>query len=174
MGILKKLFGKKNKENTEEVKQSRQATVETKDVSLEEVNNELKDLDSVQKEKDLNTNPVPTKSEDVMVKKTDRPEVTTSKDAEPEKEETSIPKQTPKTASKPKQASKPKEASKPKQPAKKTVYHVKKHDEGWQVIKENADKAYRVFKYQKEAIDFAKAEDLEYVVFKADGTPRDA
>ncbi len=55
----------------------------------------------------------------------------------------------------------------------KTVYHIKKHPEGWQILKENATKAYRVFNYQKEAIEFAEKENLEYLVYKADGTLRE-
>ncbi len=55
----------------------------------------------------------------------------------------------------------------------KPVYHIKKHSDGWQIIKENATKAYRVFNYQKEAIEFADKENLEYLVYKADGTLRE-
>ncbi len=54
----------------------------------------------------------------------------------------------------------------------KEVYHIKKHPDGWQVIKEGAEKAYRVFPYQKDAIEFADKEGLEYLVHRTDGTLR--
>ncbi len=148
MGILKKLFGKKKKEVSEEPKEAK-ATVENKDVSLEDVNKELKDLETIEEDKKIEKEAVPSKTAQEKVKTT-----------APPKEE------------------KPKPAAEKKAPAKKAetdkdVYHIKKHAEGWQVIKDGADKAYRVFQYQKEAIDFAKDENLEHIVFKADGTPRD-
>ena len=54
----------------------------------------------------------------------------------------------------------------------KSVYHIKKHAKGWQVIAEGADRAYRVFETQKEAIDFAKENDMEYLLYRVDGTLR--
>ncbi|MFP4078385.1 MAG: DUF2188 domain-containing protein [Bacillota bacterium] len=78
---------------------------------------------------------------------------------------------------KPKKAPAPSEEAPEAKPeekteAKKPVYDIKKHPDGWQVIKEGAKQAYRVFAYQKEAVDFAKSEDLEYRVYKSDGTLR--
>ncbi len=59
-----------------------------------------------------------------------------------------------------------------KETESKDVYHIKKHPEGWQVIKEGAEKAFRVFPYQKDAIEFADKEGLEYQVYRTDGTLR--
>lgn len=147
MGILKRLFGKKKKEKqTEQPQTQAQPQAESKDVSLQDVNDELKNLKSIEEDKDIEKQEVPSK--------TDTEELETKKP----KEEAPAPKATAK-----------KETTK----ANKPTYHVKKHEEGWQVIKEGSEKAYRVFKYQKEAIDFAKEEDLEYIVYKSDGTPRD-
>jgi|AntRauTorcE11898_2_1112593.scaffolds.fasta_scaffold00159_20 hypothetical protein len=73
--------------------------------------------------------------------------------------------------------SEPKKVEEPSTPQNESVedkplYHIKKHSEGWQVIKEGKETAYRVFPYQKEALDFAKQEALDYQVYKADGTLR--
>ncbi|MGM0436254.1 MAG: DUF2188 domain-containing protein [Bacillota bacterium] len=96
-------------------------------------------------------------------------EVNTISKDEPAKETvTPSPKEDEATKAEP--ASKPE--PEPKEKDETPLYHIKKHSEGWQVIKEGADKAYRVFNYQKEAIDFAKKENLEYQVYKADGTLR--
>ncbi len=56
--------------------------------------------------------------------------------------------------------------------AQGTVYHIKKHDDGWQIIADGADRALRVFGTQKEAIDHAKEKELEYLLYRADGTLR--
>jgi len=65
----------------------------------------------------------------------------------------------------------PVKEEKTKEPKEET-YHIKKHPDGWQVIKEGAEKAYRVFPYQKDAIEFADQEGLEYLVYRADGSLR--
>ncbi len=56
--------------------------------------------------------------------------------------------------------------------AQPTTYHIQKHDEGWQVLADGADEPEKIFKYQKEAIDYAKEKQYEYLVYKADGTLR--
>lgn len=151
MGILKKLFGKKKEEvKTEQPQPKEKPQAENKDVSLQDVNDELKNLKSIEEDKEIKKQEVPSKTETETL-------------------ETKKPKAEPK----PKAEEKPKAEAKAEPKERKDVYHVKKHDEGWQLIKEGAQKAYRVFKYQKEAIDFAKEENLEYIVFKADGTKRD-
>ncbi len=145
MGILKKLFGKKKKEEKVEKPQGQaQPEAESKDVSLQDVNEELKNLKTIEDDKDIEKQEVPSK--------TDTEEVETKK---------------------PQSEAKPKAVPKKETASDKPVYHIKKHKDGWQVMKAGADKAYRVFKYQKEAIDFAKEEDLEHIVYKSDGTPRD-
>ena len=52
------------------------------------------------------------------------------------------------------------------------AYSIKKHAKGWQIIADDAARAYRVFDTQKEAVEFAKENALEVTVYKADGTPR--
>ncbi len=139
MGILRKLFGSKKKQSEkEQPKQASKPTDESRDVSLEEVNKELKDLEVIEEDKDIEKEEVQTKTEKAQVK------TPPQKESAPQKEE-----------------------------ASGKTYHIKKHPKGWQVIEEDAEKAYRVFDYQKQAIDFAKEENLDYKVFKSDGTPRD-
>ncbi|MFW6284788.1 MAG: DUF2188 domain-containing protein [Bacillota bacterium] len=141
MGILSKLFGRKKKEEEAPKKEKVAKPTEPSDeVSLEEVNESLEEVNTIEKDKEVAPEP--------------KKDVQTSKEAPkaPEKSE----------------ASKPEE----KAEADAAVYDIKKHPDGWQVIKEGAKQAYRVFPYQKEAIDFAKSEDLEYRVYKSDGTLR--
>ncbi len=54
----------------------------------------------------------------------------------------------------------------------KPLYHIKKHDKGWQIIADDAERAWRVFPSQKEAIAFAKEQGLEYLLYRVDGTLR--
>ncbi len=160
MGIFSKLFGRKKKPSSEV--QSEPKTEEKKpdasdEVTLEEVNESLDEVNTIAKDEPV-----------------EKPEPEPTEKEAPEKE-----------ASEEKTKPHPPEKDTPVAPAKKTttpsdedasddkpLYHIKKHTDGWQVIKEDADKAYRVFKYQKEAITFADKENLEYQVYKADGTLR--
>ncbi|TVP94482.1 MAG: DUF2188 domain-containing protein [Acholeplasmatales bacterium] len=71
---------------------------------------------------------------------------------------------------KPADAPKKPEPDKIDKPASR--YHIKKHDKGWQIIAEDAERAYRVFTTQKEAIDFAKENELDYLLYRVDGTLR--
>lgn len=144
MGIFSKLFGRKKKQEKQPVNEKTTRPAEPSDeVSLEDVNESLEEVNTIQKDepkKEAPSKPGPEKTEE---KKTTEKAPT----EEPAKAE--------------------------KQPDdEKPVYDIKKHPEGWQVIKQGSDKAYRVFDYQKQAIDFAKSEDLEYRVFKSDGTLR--
>ncbi len=133
MGIFRRLFGKKKKETPSENQRPRSS----KEVSLEDVERELDDVERVDK-----TQP--------------------KKESIESKVEKSEPKAEPKAEQKTQEEPAGEEA----------VYHIKKHDDGWQLIKEGSQKPYRVFTYQKEAIDFAKEQSLDYQVYKADGTPR--
>lgn len=54
----------------------------------------------------------------------------------------------------------------------KTLYHIKKHAKGWQIIADDAQRAYRVFDTQKAALDFAKAQELKFLLYRTDGTLR--
>lgn len=71
-----------------------------------------------------------------------------------------------------------KESKEKKEPEVETTdknalrYHIKKHEKGWQIVAEGAERAYRVFNTQKEAIDFAKENDLDYLLYRVDGTLR--
>jgi len=60
---------------------------------------------------------------------------------------------------------------------RKAAIHVTKHKSGgWQVKKEGAQRALKLFKTQKEAIDHAKMIEKEkgtgYIIHKADGSTR--
>lgn len=149
MGILKRLFGKKKKESESETPQVKSQN-EGRDVSLEDVEKGLDDLETVEKDKSVEEEKPATKTGAQSVPKTQK---------EPGKESEKTP-------------SKSAEKEAPAAKSDDNHYHIKKHSKGWQVIEDGADKAYRVFQYQKEAIDFAKSENLEYTIFKADGTPR--
>lgn len=53
-----------------------------------------------------------------------------------------------------------------------TKYHIKKQGSEWDVITESSKKPLRTFATQKEAIEYAKKENLPHTVFKVDGTPK--
>ena len=60
---------------------------------------------------------------------------------------------------------------------RRAAMHITKHkDGGWQVKKEGAKRALRLFGTQKEAIEFAKQVEKEkgtgYIIHKADGSTR--
>ena len=60
---------------------------------------------------------------------------------------------------------------------RQAAMHITKHkDGGWQVKRENAQRALRKFDTQKEAIEYAKKIEKEkgigYIIHKADGTTR--
>ena len=141
MGIFSKLFGRKKKDTkkvSNEPQREEQKTESADEVTLQEVNESLDEVNTISKDEPAKQSVTPSPEKDEAVK---------AEPSEPPKPE-------------------------PKETDESPVYHIKKHPDGWQVIKENADKAYRVFDYQKEAIDFAKNENLEYQVYKADGTLR--
>ncbi len=56
--------------------------------------------------------------------------------------------------------------------SEETQYHIKKHSKGWQLIEGSNTKATKVFDTQKEAIDYAKEKDLNYLLYRADGKLR--
>ena len=65
------------------------------------------------------------------------------------------------------------------EPKKKrqAAMHITKHkDGGWQVKRENAQRALRKFETQKEAIEYAKQiekdKGIGYIIHKADGSTR--
>ncbi len=153
MGFLKKLFGKKQKSEetpTEQVKAEETSKEELKqdarNITLEDVEKEVKELDQYQTE-ETKEQKVPKKDVAPVYDEGEAKNVGDIEDAEVEKTETE------------------KEAE-PKQ------YHIKKHDKGWQIIAGDAKKAYRVFDTQKEAIDYAKENELDYLLYRVDGTLR--
>jgi len=152
MGILKRLFGKKKKEEPKE-ETSVKPKEETKDVTLDDVEKGLKDVETVKEDQTVENEKPEYKTESESIPKTEK--------EKPLKEEKAE-----ELEASPKQEEKTTEDDADKH------YHIKKHTKGWQVVEEDAKKAYRVFQYQKEAIDFAKSENLSYTIFKADGTPR--
>ncbi len=153
MGILKRLFGKKKKVEKEDTSEPKKEQVQdtSRDVSLDEVKDELNSLETVEKDSDIENQTVESKTEKESVGDEDKESTTTKTDQ-----------------------------SKPKTPPKQTEskddstqeYHIKKHSEGWQIWPVGGKKALRVFSYQKEAIDYAKEQNLNFKVFKADGSPR--
>lgn len=141
MGIFSKLFGRKKKDSPEvqnEPKKEEKKTETSDEVTLEEVNDSLDEVNTITKDEPV---------EKEQTKPSPQP-----KTKKPTKDET--------------------ESSAKDSSDDKPLYHIRKHSDGWQIIKENADKAYRVFSYQKEAIEFANKENLKYQVYKADGTLR--
>ena len=145
MGFWKKLFGKKQKQEetpTEQVKTEETSKEELKqearDITLEDVEKEVKELDRQEKAEDE----------------------TPQKDVAPVYDEGEA------------KAVGDVEVAKVEAEEDKKVYHIKKHDKGWQILADGAEKAYRVFDTQKEAIDFAKENDLEYLLYRVDGTLR--
>ena len=121
MGLLEKLFGKKKKpvEVTPEEEIQQEEAIkeevlkeEARNITLEEVEKDLEELEKVE-----------------PVKKEEQPTV--------------------------------------------KVYHIKPHEKGWQIIADGATKATRVFQYQKEAVQYAKDENLDYILYRADGTVRE-
>ncbi len=154
MGILKRLFGKKKKDEPKE-EVSVKPKEETQDVTLDDVEKGLKDVDTVKEDKTVENEKPEYKTESEEIPKTEKEEPEEKTD-EPAKE----------------QKTSEQHAQTPSQDEPDKHYHIKKHTKGWQVVEEDAKKAYRVFQYQKEAIDFAKSENLSYTIFKADGTPR--
>ena len=150
MGFLKKLFGKKQKSEetpTEQVKAEETSKEELKqdarNITLEDVEKEVKELDQYQTEE---TKEKKTPHKDVQ-------DVSDDIEAEPVGNvETAEVKE-----------EKSEEAKQ---------YHIKKHDKGWQIIAGDAKKAYRVFDTQKEAIDYAKENELDYLLYRVDGTLR--
>lgn len=153
MGILKRLFGKKKKVEKEEPAEPKKEQVQdtSRDVSLNEVKDELNNLETVEKDSDIENQTVESKTEKASVNEE-------TKEAPHSKQDQSKPK-TP-----PKQTESKDESTQ--------EYHIKKHSEGWQIWPVGGKKALRVFSYQKEAIDYAKEQNLTYKVFKADGSPR--
>ncbi len=148
MGFWKKLFGKKQKQEetpTEQVMTEETTKEELKqearDITLEDVEKEVKELDQYQTEE---------------TKEQKEPK----KDVAPVNDEGEA------------EAVGNVEVATVEAEEEKKVYHIKKHDKGWQIIADGAEKAYRVFGTQKEAIDFAKENELEYLLYRVDGTLR--
>jgi len=149
MGIFSRIFGKKKKHEEEPKKEEslqqqeeQKAEVlkkEARNVTLEEVEKDLDDLDKIEEEQPSKVEDTPSKVDEVPSPKTPE-EKKESKDA--------------------------------KGSENKKVYHIKPHPEGWQVLGEGNERPTRVFEYQKDAIAYAKEENLEYLLYKADGTIR--
>lgn len=77
----------------------------------------------------------------------------------------------------PKEEVKQEEEVKPVPKKRKAAIHITRHkDGGWQVKKEGAQRALKLFKTQKEAIEYAKLIEKEkgtgYIIHKADGSTR--
>lgn len=71
----------------------------------------------------------------------------------------------------------PEEEASPVPKKRKAAIHITKHKSGgWQVKKEGAQRALKLFKTQKEAIEHAKVIESEkgtgYIIHKADGSTR--
>lgn len=144
MGILKRLFGKKKKQESVEQPQAK-SQEDARDVSLEDVEKGLEDVETVKEDKSVEKETPKTKTEAEAVPSSEREGAKQAQASSPQKESES---------------------------GENKHYHIKKHSKGWQLIEEGAAKAHRVFQYQKEAVDFAKEEGLDYTVFRADGKPR--
>ncbi|MFH5882217.1 DUF2188 domain-containing protein [Liberiplasma polymorphum] len=170
MGLWSKLFGKKKKqdnldENKDQVlaknaEQQERLKEDVRTVSLEEVE---KDIRTVEQLEPSQIKPERTKRQQIF--SADEEEVVNraanlqdSKETVDQAPEATLAKE------------KPADSSSKEEPSK--AYNIKKHAKGWQIIAEGANRAYRVFDTQKEAIDFAKENDLEVTVYKADGTPK--
>jgi len=155
MGIFSRIFGKKKKQEEEPKKheslqqQEEQKTEvlkkEARNVTLEEVEKELDELDQIQEDHPEANEHTPSKIDEVKT-----PKVEQNEPVKATTEET--------------------EEAPPK--TKKKVYHIKPHPDGWQVLGEGNEKPTRVFDYQKDAIAYAKDESLEYLLYKQDGTLR--
>ncbi len=150
MGFLSKLFGKKKKKEAvrEEKLNEEKATTnkideqEAENITLEDVEKELKEMSVAHDAEQTPPQPAP------RTELEEEPEVDERIDKEIEAKEEDD------------------------QAASATKYAIKKHPKGWQIIAEDAERAYRVFDTQKEAIDYAKENDIEYDLYRADGTLR--
>ncbi len=158
MGILKRLFGKKKPAPQQKEEPKQQKPEESRDVSLDEVKQELNNLETVEEDSSI--------KEDSVESKTQNESVPSAK-----KEPTKSKQQT-QSKSAQEKASTTTAQSKPQDNPSQTEYHIKKHAKGWQVIAAGAKQAHKVFDYQKEAIDYAKSQGFNYKVFRTDGKPR--
>ena len=155
MGIFSKLFGKKKPKTvkSEETVKSEAAKIDkieeadSREISLEQVENELS---SVSMGAPAKQQPMPPR--------------------EPSDYEASEAKERVQKEAEMQAVKKDEESSKKEDDDK--MYQIKKHKDGWQVVLAGATRATRVFKTQKEAIDFAKENDFDYQLFRADGTLR--
>ncbi len=153
MNIFAKLFGKKktNEEKREEKLTEEKATTnkideqEASNITLDDVEKELKEMSVAHDAEQTPPQPAPR----------------TDLEAEPEVDE---------RIEKEIEVKEKKDAAKAQK--EDTKYAIKKHDKGWQIIADGADRAHRVFPTQKEAIDFAKDNNLTYDLYRADGTLR--
>ncbi len=158
MGLLARIFGKKKKPEDKRVEKldaeaatsSKINEQESNEISLEEVEKELEEMSVAQPLH--RPKPLPTDSKEATT--INKEEVTTRARKEPEEVE----------------KAKADDAETAHVADKK--YHIKKHKEGWQIIADDADRATRVFPTQKEAIDYAKENDMEYLLYRADGKLR--
>ncbi|MFP4287436.1 MAG: DUF2188 domain-containing protein [Candidatus Izemoplasmataceae bacterium] len=169
MGLLAKLFGKKKKQEEKQEDQvlARKAEKEeqiedTKPITLDEVQGDIRTIDAMEPSRIASEKPkrqkiyaaedTPDEAKDMLeddIVEEDMPKASMTPEKEVVEEETPIVEED-----------------------EEKLYDIKKHPKGWQIIAQDAERAYRVFDTQKEAIDFAKENDLEVTIYKADGTPR--
>jgi hypothetical protein len=157
MGLLARIFGKKKKPedkrveklDAEAAKSSKINEEDSREISLEEVERELEEMSIAQPLQ----KPKPVPADSTGATSVNNEEATARARKEPEA------------------------AEQPKDDAEKAhvagkQYHIKKHKDGWQIIADDADRATRVFPTQKEAIDYAKENDMDYLLYRADGKLR--
>lgn len=173
MGFWSKLFGKKKKqeEKPEDQVLARKAENEeqiedSRPITLDEVQDDIRTVDTMEPSRMATEKP---KRQKIYAAEETPNEVKESFEENVEDDEASEATLTP---------LKEEEVKVEKEPAASSAnedvkhYDIKKHAKGWQIIAPDAERAYRVFDTQKEAIDFAKENELEVTVYKADGTPR--
>lgn len=170
MGFWSKLFGKKKKQEEKPEDQvlakkaSKEEQIEdSKPVTLDEVQDDIRTVDAMEPSRMATEKP---KRQKIYAAE-DTPE-----EVKESIEEDVVSEEAPEATLAP--AEEVEETPKAKEEVKEDVKHydIKKHPKGWQVIASDAERAYRVFDTQKEAIDFAKENELDVTVYKADGTPR--
>jgi hypothetical protein len=171
MGFWSKLFGKKKKQEEKQEDQvlakkaEKEALIEdSKPISLDDVQTDIRTVDAMEPSRMAKEKP---KKQTIYAADETPEEVKEALEEDVLEEEVEVAEITPEPK---KEKEAPKEKEESKEESKE--YDIKKHPKGWQIIAPGAERAYRVFDTQKEAIDFAKDNALDVTVYKADGTPR--